>query len=246
MSVYAENIPDVLPGFLEARVLADAFYSDIYVLVVNRGDKENDTLKKFATKLGKDGKIGVALLILPVTKASDNNPNYSSGPMDLGVSFQVWEEKQTNESTSGVGKSGWRVARHTYDLFKNFAVQGVVKNLKPVTPAIVDVPPPEGKKLEGWDITFTALEDHNFVTQGINQPTFSPVSGPAATVQIACTTAGVAIWYTTDGTPPKINGASSTLYAGPINIPAGSTTIFATAFKAGNFPSNTISSTFTH
>ena len=248
MSIYAENIPDALPNFLAARINADPFYANIYVLVVDENEPQNDILKKLSTKIGKGGMSGVSLLILPISNMTDSNPNMYPGPMDMHIEFQVWEDRLINkDSSSGTGLTCYSVARHTYELFKGFAVGGMCKAMMPDKPAISPVPPPElNKKLRGRHIGFVAKEDTRFVQLGINQPTFTPASGASASVVINCTTAGAAIWYTTDGTPPAPNSGTSTIYAGPINLAAGSTTIMAAAFLNGNYPSSIISSTFTN
>jgi hypothetical protein len=66
-------------------------------------------------------------------------------------------------------------------------------------------------------------------------PTFSPAQGGVilgTLVTISSTTAGAAIYYTTDGTDPGTGGGSSTVYSAPIAITAA-TTIKAIAIAAG-------------
>ena len=248
-AILARDIPDVLPGFFAARVLGDSFYEDVYVLVVDQGDKENELLKKFATKLGKDGKRGVALLIQQIDHAEDDEGSPADGPLRLAISFQAWEDRQINLSTSGTKKSAYQVIRHTLALFKGFTVQGVCKLLVPEKPALQRVPAPTGSKLIGWGLSFTGREDENFVTPKVERPAFTPARGATATVAIACATAGAAIWFTTDGTPPTPTAqdaaSTATLYAAPIVVPDGGCTIFAQAVKADHFPSSIISATFT-
>ena len=244
-SILSSDIPDVLPEFYAARMASDPYYDDIYVLVVDPGDTENDILKKLATKLGADGKAGVAVFILPIDHADDDQKDNPGGPLKMNVIFQVWENRQINKSVNGTGKNGYGVARHTYDLFKHFSVRGVCKLLVPDQPAIQRVVPPAGmeKKLRGWGISFTGREDIAVIIPKVGLPVFNPARGAAANVTITCPTPGAAIYYTLDGTPPD---RTKILYAGPIAVPAGSTTIYAVAFLADNFPSDTISATFTN
>ncbi len=240
-----QDIPDLLPAFYAARLNGDSYYDDIYILIVDPGDTEADILQKLATKLGKGGKRGVAVLILPIDNAEDIEPdNRSSGPLKLTVTFQVWENRQINKSSAGTGKNGFGVAVHTRELFKHFSVRGVAKLLVPGKPAIQRVAPPVGteKKLRGWGINFTAFTDTNFVIEKVALPVFTPARGVTATAAIACGTAGAAIYYTTDGSAPD---KTKTLYAAPVDI-TEATTIFAAAFLDGDFPSDTISATFTN
>nr|WP_167441754.1 chitobiase/beta-hexosaminidase C-terminal domain-containing protein [Amycolatopsis vastitatis] len=75
-------------------------------------------------------------------------------------------------------------------------------------------------------------------------PTFSPPGGTyssAQTVTISSATAGAAIRYTVDGSTPT---ASSTLYSGPISVPA-SRTVNAIALKSGSANSAVSSASYT-
>ena len=75
-------------------------------------------------------------------------------------------------------------------------------------------------------------------------PTFVPNGGTftaSVDVAIACATDGATIRYTTNGSDPT---ASSTEYAGPVNLKA-TTTIKARAFRDGLADSDVASATYT-
>ncbi len=81
-------------------------------------------------------------------------------------------------------------------------------------------------------------------TQTVATPYFTPPGGTyptAQTVQIACTTGGATIRYTTNGTEPTQN---SSTYSSPINV-SSTTTIKAKGFKYGWTPSNTATASYT-
>ena len=242
----AENLPDVLPLFLLARLNGDTFYANIYCLIVDPGDTENDLLKKLATKMGKDGVYGIAVLILPVEAASDTAENDATGPLKFDLRFQIWEDRQINESTSGSALRAYTVARHTFALMKKFAVQGVCNLLVPKNPVITLVPPPAGqKKLRGFQLDFTAREDDQFVIPKLNRLTLTKVhERQYFYVTITSPDAGAAIYYTTDGSAPCSQNSNAVLYTQRIQL-AGATTIFAAAELAGWLPSNVSSGTFT-
>ena len=80
--------------------------------------------------------------------------------------------------------------------------------------------------------------------QSVATPTFSPAAGTyyeAQNVTISCTTAGVTIHYTLDGSNPTENSAT---YSTPIAI-SETTTVKAMAVKAGMSNSNVASATYT-
>jgi hypothetical protein len=84
----------------------------------------------------------------------------------------------------------------------------------------------------------------NANAQAAATPTFSPASGTytsAQSVTISCSTAGAAIYYTTDGSTPT---SSSTAYVAPINV-AATTTVKAIATAPGFTQSAVGSATYT-
>ena len=225
----AENLPDVLPQFLLARINGDAFYQNIFALIVDPGDTENDILKKLASKMGKNGVYGIAVLILPVETALDTAENDATGPLKFDIAFQVWEDRQINESTQGSNIRAYTVARHTFALFKKFAVQGVCNLLVPQSPVISLVPPPANqKKLRGFEIGFTAREDDQFVIPKLNRLTLT-FAGDAVTITSPDPAAN--IYYTLDGSAPD---PTKTLYTHPINL-VNPTTIFCQAVNPGGY-----------
>lgn len=242
------DLPDVLPTFYESRLKSDPYYNDIYLLIVDPGDTETDLLQKLATKLGAGGKRGVAVLIMPIENADDDEIDTPVEALRLAISFQIWENRQINKAVGGTGKNAWGVARHTATLFKHYSVRGLAKLLVPDKPAIQRVPPPAGyeKKLRGWSVNFTGREDVTTRLAKVALPVFTPGKGAASSVQITCPTAGATIYYTTDGTPPGPNENSATAYSAPIPVPAEGLNLFAVAVRDGSFPSDTISAIFTN
>jgi len=84
----------------------------------------------------------------------------------------------------------------------------------------------------------------------VANPTFNPPSGflnsPTA-VAISTTTAGAEIWFTTDGSEPSANGATSTLYTAPVTVSPANPTIKAIAVDPAGVmnPSSVVTATYT-
>lgn len=245
MSYLAEELADALPGFLEAVLLGDIFFNDVPVVIVNPTDIGARILEKTSALLAKEGKCGVVLLILPVDVCDDEFTDVPDGPLKLAFGFQTWELTSRNELATGNSKSAYQIARRASALMKLRIFNGLLKVVRADSPLIKSVPPPDGvKNLRGWDVGFVALEDDPIVVEKVALPIFTPPSGAGTTISIACATAGAAIYYTLDGTPPS--KAAGTLYTAPIAIPAEGCTIFAQAYKDNFFPSNLNSAQFTH
>ncbi|MFV0344473.1 MAG: chitobiase/beta-hexosaminidase C-terminal domain-containing protein, partial [Anaerocolumna sp.] len=106
-----------------------------------------------------------------------------------------------------------------------------------------------GTKLKKWSNVSSPLatklnEVLNGSTQTAAAPTFSPAGGTfttAQTVTLSTTTAGAAIYYTTDGTEPTKTSAT---YNTPIKVDK-TTTIKAKTIGTGYYDSTTVSATYT-
>ena len=91
--------------------------------------------------------------------------------------------------------------------------------------------------IDGYYNAIVALEATG--TPTVPLPTFSPVAGSYLTAQsvtLSDATVGATIYYTTDGTTPT---TGSSVYSGPISVPAGETVMaLATASGTGFAPSS--------
>ena len=243
MSTLARDIPVVLPDFIEAVMLADSYFSDVAVVVIDPTDTEQQVLEKTGALIAKGGKCGVVLFILPIFAAEDRITEPATGPLRLTVQFQTWELRSRKELTDGNTKTAYSVARHAFALFRGRTIGGLAKLFVPDNPVIERATPPEGKNLRGWQVNFTAQEDDYTVVPKCENVIFSPASGAATTVTISCATASSSIYYTTDGSEPS--PTNGTLYTGAITVPVGGFTLIAQATKTSYFPSNIKSADFT-
>ena len=219
MNILAENLPDVLPQFLLARMNGDTFYNDVVVIIVDPGDLVSGVFETFGAMIGKNGKIGVAVFILPVELASDTPGNPSTGPLDVKVRFHIWENRAVNKgSVNGTMKRGYEVARHTFALFKSFTVVGVCKNLVAEQNAIENISEPQNSGLRGFGLNFKGKEDDYEVIPKVTglattPPKVSNNNQPVSATTVVLSSpsvSGSVIWFTTDGSsPPDPNGSAT-------------------------------------
>jgi alpha-tubulin suppressor-like RCC1 family protein len=94
-----------------------------------------------------------------------------------------------------------------------------------------------------WAAGDVAIGAYFVQLTGLATPTMTPAPGvyaSATPVTLSCTTPGVTLRYTTDGTEP---GLQSPVYTGPITIDSN-TTLKAKAFKTDYIPSSTASGSY--
>lgn len=230
-----------LQADLEARCNAEPYFTDVVVVSVQPTDLEVELDKKLATLVGKGGKRGAAILVLPIEDQHDEMPEVQFGPLKLSIAFQVAEWVLLNRKAGGTDKPGRKIARRLRDLFAHYTPVGFVHSLVPEANCIEPVTLAK-KNLLGWQVNFTAQEADEEILMKVARPVFTAV---ANTVQIACTTVGAAIYYTTDGSHPWSGNTAATLYSAPVAIPPAGITLRACAFKTAWIASDVSRQSFT-
>ena len=94
-------------------------------------------------------------------------------------------------------------------------------------------------------LSSTYSDTIEFVPPQVATPTFSPSGGTYSSPQnvvLSCSTEGVTIRYTVDGSEPL---STSDVYSSPILVESGTVTIKAKAFKSGMTNSDVASATYT-
>lgn len=228
------DIIDLVPANAGARLEADAFFSDIVVVVADDGNVAEDIKRKQAVITRKSGKAGAAVVVLPI-EADDDQSNLKFGPMTLRLSFQVYEQREINRGASGTGKSGRRIARQIRNLIKSAVFEGIAGAMIPDNPCIQDINIEEGsgKIVRGHQVNFRCLEANTGTPLQVAAPAFEIVEGALV---LSCTTAGASIYYTTgDGYPSQQEGA--TLYNAPVPVPPIGFTVRACAYAPGQVAS---------
>lgn len=243
MSILAIDVITRLPFELEAMLEADPFFSDIPVVVADRGNVEEEIKKKRIAISSKGGKTGVGVIILPLV-ADDEDPNIPSGPMDLRPAFQVFEQREINRLPStGTGKSSIRIARKIRNVIKGRQLIGIVGSLNPDKPCIEPVTFEGKKDLVGHQVNFICKEADSEIVQRCLIPVFSRVGD---NITIASQTDGAQIYYTTDDSFPWSGNTNATLYTGAVAIPAEGLTLRACAFKADHIGSSVARTIYAH
>lgn len=229
----AYDIIDKVPGELAARLIADPFFKDISVVVAEKGNIALELERKMAITLEKEGKRGVAVIVLQLM-ADDYSNNLQFGPMILKPAFQVVENVEMNNDDNGTKKSARKVARRIRDVIKNCNLLGLVLDMKAGKPCIEPVDMSEiGASLVGYQVNFECLEVSQEDQQQVQMPAFATSTNAFA---LASATPGAAIWFTRDDSFPYPGGAdvypgsTSELYSGPVSLAAGTFVIRACAY----------------
>ncbi|MDR3459551.1 MAG: chitobiase/beta-hexosaminidase C-terminal domain-containing protein [Verrucomicrobiae bacterium] len=224
-----EDILDLLPAELKARLDSDPFFDDIPVVLAVKGNVAQEYSRLRADIEAASGHRGVVVIVQQII-ADDIYLGLPGGPMKLFPSFQVIENVELNNDDSGTKKSARKVARHIIKNMKLAGFRDFVQGMKCATPAIH---PADIKDLADNVVA----EQVNFECQEFSDeqflyclpPVFTQVPGQAQ-IQITTATPGAAVWYTTDDTFPYpgtkddgYEGSTSQLYAAPLaftlNVP---------------------------
>lgn len=237
MSIGVLDVIERLPRELAARLESDEFFSDIPVVVADEGNVEAAIKKRQAAITTKNGKIGVAVVVLQIV-GDDEDDNVAFGPFSLRPAFQVVENRELNLGVNGTGKSARKIARRIALVIKPLRLSGMT------TDFVLDKPGIEPVKIEGqanliaYQVNFKTLEADSEQLEQVDMPRFAIVG---ETLTLVSGTAGVEIWYTVDDTYPDWNVANneestSKFYSDPIAIVEGMV-VRACGYQAGKVAS---------
>lgn len=232
------DIIDRLPFELQARLESDKWFGDIPVVVMEEGNFESMLAAKQATITEKNGKIGVAVVVVQLT-ADDDYPELAFGPLTLLPVIQVLENVELNRGPSGTKKSARTVARKIRDLIKPLRLHGLCTEFEPDKPVIRPVPLPEGmaKLIKSYSVHFKTFEADDEQASMVATPAFEEVGDPATQFALSCSTEGAQIWFTTDDSYPAPQRGTSRLYTGPVDVPAEGLIVRAAAYLDGSYAS---------
>ena len=229
-----EQLFDQVTEELAAYVQTDSVFGQMPVVVAEKGNVLAEVERLQAVITSKKGKIGTALIVLPIM-ADDAYNEVGFGPMKLFVTFQVIENVELNRGPSGSKRSCRWLARHLVKIVKPMRLGGLTTDFvcdKPcIEPGIVKLASTE---LQSRMVNFFTWEADTEAMGQVASLAFAQVGNQVA---ISCATAGPAIWFTTDESFPApssaVPGSTAQLYAGPIPVPAAGLVVRACAYVPG-------------
>ena len=224
-NLQAQDVLEVLPYELAARLAADDYFTDITVVVAREGDVRSEAEKLQAYLQAKNGKRGIAVIVLQVD-AEDPYPELEIGPLKLMVTFQVIEQVELNRGKEGTGKSARQVARRVQLVTKTAQFPGLVESLLCPTRSIYEVSPPkETRNVVMLHVDFECYEaDFRNPVKQVSSIGVDQVSQPGYFI-LSCSTPGATIVYTLDGSSPVLltpdgsQNPGAQVYSEPVAIP---------------------------
>lgn len=198
------------------------YFSDVAVLLEDKGVVMNDVFEALGAVNEKSGKAGICLLVqCPIEEPDDAN---LPGPVTVGkITVSVIEDPLINRDTEagGTGKPWPRVGRRVKARLHHFNFgEGKMLIFAGMERVILD-----NNAGNGADYTFKVQIGDPIIPKVIKPR----ISGPANAVQMECAHEGAAIYYTTDLSFPRPGGEFSHLYEAPIELDAG-TVVYAAAY----------------
>lgn len=195
------------------RLESIPFFASLTVLVEPR----KNIVAEITAKITK-----LKTLIAPkFTGADDNHPNVHGVYFDeIRLAVGIFQNPLLKDNDP----DAIEIAEEVHKGLKNWMPASLVNALNPVKPGIEQI---ADAKLNIINCNFSTKG--GFV--GALPAVATPVITPGDPVEIACATAGAAIFLTLDNTNPQPR--HGTFYAGPFAAPAAGTRIKARAFLAG-------------
>lgn len=221
-----------LQADMVGRALADEYLGAVPILDERRGSIVDDIQVSLGLLTAVSGKLGACIIVLsPVGKVQ--YPDAPWGEMEQKITFRVLENPTlNNDASTGTLKPALGLVRRLVRVFHHYIPVAlsqclVAEGYVPVEDALAPV---------AYEVTFTTVESDPATYPKVATPTIAPSGGVVPQlVTLACATAGAAMYYTLDGTHPRVG--NGTLYAAPFNVNAAARLRVA-AFKAGSLGSD--------
>jgi len=190
----ADKLLDQLQEDIAGRMQADAFFSDIPVLVMQKGMIESDIENALLTFNEKSGKRGTVAVVMPLAVETPDDDAHAVRMVLLPI-VTIYETPQFNRDTEsgGTGKKLYQVVLRVLRLFHKWN-PGTAGTFSMAKRAAVAFDAPAGSN--GINCFFRSRADLDKAAKV--QPV--KITGDASAVTLTCNTAGASIYYTLDGT----------------------------------------------
>ncbi len=226
-----------IQAFVAGHLEADAWFADAGIDVI--AEFKGDIATQITTAIGQ---LGYFVVVNTVVASCDPNKTDVRGPSFEKIEVQV-SVGETRAVKSAGTKTAAEIAERVLAVLFQYAEPGVFTALLPDGNTLQLVAPP--KEAAALSSLYLVKLKTTAVLRLVDTVTVAdPVivaTNPAA-VTISCSTAGAAIWYTTDGSMPAPNGTTSTRYTGAFDASAA-TKVRARAGRWGAKPSDLVTAT---
>ncbi len=217
--------------YFRALLAADSFFTAITVLAETKGETEASILQKLSTLNKKEGKIGaIAVVLQPELVPAETD---APGPeYRVRLTVQVIEDRLTNRTAAGTGKTSWEIAQRVRALGHRRNFGDGTWSFTGLIPA-----PQQVTTRDSVLIIFTRLGRDTIPAKAAT-PLIEPEGG-ATPANVALTAApGATLLYSTDGDWPDQ----------PYTVPFAITTpctLRVLALETGKVPSDLATAIFT-
>lgn len=239
---FREDVFSDLQNDLVCPLLADEYFADISVFDYRQEEIGNLIEMSLGVMTEKQAKIGVCVIVPPLTVTDDYREADTKHPRRVIVRYLVLENPLFNHGANGTGKPALSICSRIHHVLKHYIFGGLAHGLvpadgegyiRPASEVPQDVAP------IAYEVSFTTLEnvDQNYVQCAMPSFDYDTVTG---ILTLASTTPDATIYYTLDGGyphPTNPNGFTILTYTGPITI-EGEVLVRAGTFKEGHIPSS--------
>ncbi len=182
---------------------ADEYFADLNVIDY-RKEQIAEQIEQFLTLYkGKAGKIGAAVIALPLSATDKFVEATASHPLQVRATYRVLEHPMFNMGSTGTKKPALSICSRIRRVLKHYIFGGF---------AVGFTPDGENFIVPVEDPIAPVAYDVNFVTNEAVDQSFFKVANPVfhydtnnAELQITCETPDVTLYYTLDGSFPWSN-----------------------------------------
>ena len=212
------------------------YFSDVAVLVEDRGDLENEVFKALGILEAVAGKVGAFVLF--TTESANISSNSEFGPLfgECRHAIQFVEVPEINRGAQGTNKTAWDLAcaaASALILFKPASANAPIVMREPtLEPILFELPNRKNAKektlLPGWQLNFQCSGALTVVKTQAAAPVISVDEDE--NIVMSTTTPGAAVFYTLDGKKPA---TVHSVYTAPIEDIESGTLIKARTWLSG-------------